>query len=262
MRYDSLPADVGSYLKITEALEILKMLNNGSKERVKKEVVQNNIFDYNTSYSRKCLFSTVSRAFLHFTTKKGRETFLKILRTNISKTSKKQILFYTLCRNSYTTYRLTLDVFFPRYIQGNTKLPKEDVLRYLMEKSKTTKTVREWTEETRETVAGKYLTLMKKFGFLKGRQKKEFIYFSPELEPFVYVVYRLLNEGKTPKKIANSEKFKLLMLQERDVLKYLRNSANTGYINFAQAGDVYEITPKYKLKELANAFAKKHERQV
>jgi len=149
---------------------------------------------------------------------------------------------------------LTLKVLFPAYKNGMTYLEKDKVVDFLELKQKNTKSVGKWSEATLNKIATKYLTTMKKFGYLEGRQKKKINYFSPELESFTYALYDLLDRGKPPKKIINSDRFKLFMLQEDDVLNYLERAGNAGYVKFGQAGDVYEIHPTHELKELPHVL--------
>ncbi len=251
--YDTLPSTVGGYLKLQEVYEVLDLFRQYDEEEVRERIVRDNVLAYNTSDARTRVFSAVKRSFLNFETKWRKKTFLETLNA-VSEDSKRQILLYRLCRRSFTTYRLTLKVLFPAYKNGMEYLEKGKILDFLDEKKKTTKSVGKWSEATLNKIATKYLTTMKKFKYLQGSQKKRINYFSPELESFTYVLYDLLDRGKPPKKIIGSNRFKLFMLQESDVLNYLERAGNAGYIKFGQAGDVYEIHPNYDIKELPDVL--------
>lgn len=253
MKYDTLPSTVGGYLKLQEVYEVLDLFRQYEEDEVKEKIVRDNVLAYNTSDMRKRVFSSVKRAFLNFRLKWRRELFLKTINV-VKEKAKREILLYRLCRRSFTTYRLTLKVFFPAYKNGKNSLEKKEVMDLLNKKRQTTKSAGDWTDNTIEIVGSKYMTAMKKFGYLKGRQKKEINYFSPEIESFTYALYDLLDRDKPPKKIISSDRLKVFMLQERDVLNYLERAGNAGYIKFGQAGDVYEIHPIHSFKELPDVL--------
>ncbi|MBS3793128.1 DUF1819 family protein [Candidatus Bipolaricaulota bacterium] len=253
MEYDTLPSTVGSYLKLQEVYEVLDLFRQYDQNEVRENIVRDNVLAYNTSDMRSRVFSAVKRCFLKFSTNWRQKAFLDTLNV-VNEDAKREILFYRLCRRSFTTYRLTLKVLFPAYKHGNEDLEKEAVMDFLETKRKTTKSASEWTDNTIEIVGSKYMTAMKKFNYLKGRQKKKINYFSPELESFTYALYDLLDRGKPPKKIITSDRLKLFMLQESDVISYLERAGNAGYVKFGQAGDVYEIHPTHEIKELPHVL--------
>jgi len=253
MEYDTLPSTVGGYLKLQEVFEVLDLFRKHDHDKVREKIVRDNVLAYNTSDARNRVFSAVKRSFLKFKTKWRQQVFLDTINC-VGEKARREILLYRLCRKSFTTYRLTLKVLFPNYKNGMTYLGKDKILNFLKNKQKTTKSVGDWTEATLDKIATKYLTTMKKFAYLEGSQKKKINYFSPELESFTYALYDLLDRGKPPKKIINSDRFKLFMLQEDDVLNYLERAGNAGYVKFGQAGDVYEIHPTHELKELPHVL--------
>lgn len=251
--YDTLPSTVGGYLKLQEVYEVLDLFRQYDHDEVRERIVRDNVLAYNTSDARTRVFSAVKRSFLEFQTKWRRKVFLDSINA-VSEDAKREILLYRLCRRSFTTYQLTLKVLFPSYKNGMEYLEKNKILDFLDEKKKTTMSVGEWTESTLNKIATKYLTTMKKFNYLQGSQKKRINYFSPELESFTYALYDLLDRGKPPNKIINSDRFKLFMLQKDDVMNYLERAGNVGYIKFGQAGDVYEIHPNHYIKELPDVL--------
>lgn len=253
MKYDTLPSSVGSYLKLDEVYEVLGLFRKYDPELVKEKILKDNILDYNTKDRRRRVLWSIKRSFLSFRSNWRQRLFLETIEA-LEEKAKREVLFYRLCRRSFTTYRLTLDVLLPAYENGKDYFEKPEVLDFLEIKQKTTKSAGEWTENTVENVGSKYLTTMKKFGYLSGRQKKKINYFSPELESVTYAIYELLNRGKSPKEIISSDRLKLFMLKQRDVLNYLERIGSAGYISFGQAGDVIEIHPKTTFKELSNAF--------
>ena len=253
MKYDTLPSTVGGYLKLQEVYEVLDLFREYDQDTVRKKIVRDNVLAYNTSDARNRVFSAVKRSFLKFETKWRQKVFLDTLNA-VNENAKREMLLYRLCRKSFTMYRLTLKVLFPAYKNGNEYLKKDAVMEFLESKRRTTKSAAEWTDNTIDIVGSKYMTTMKKFGYLKGRQTKKINYFSPQLESFTYALYDLLDRGKPPRKIISSDRFKLFMLQESDVMDYLERAGNVGYIKFGQAGDVYEIHPMHSIKELPHVL--------
>ena len=175
MKYDTLPSTVGSYLKLQEVYEVLDLFRQYDHAEVREKIVRDNVLAYNTSDARNRVFSAVKRSFLNFPTKWREEVFLETL-NSVNENAKREILLYRLCRKSFTTYRLTLKVLFPAYKNGNEYLQKDAVMEFLESKRRTTKSAAEWTDNTIDIVGSKYMTTMKKFGYLKGRQTKKINY--------------------------------------------------------------------------------------
>ena len=61
------------------------------------------------------------------------------------------------------------------YYQGRTELPKETIIAYIKDLiSKNAELKGKWSEVTIDTIASKYLTILKKLHLLEGNQKKRF----------------------------------------------------------------------------------------
>ena len=75
----------------------------------------------------------------------------------------------------------------------------------------------EWSPQTTDKVASNYLTIARDFGLLEGTQRKVFTRLYVPLPTFVYVLYRLRDEGRPTKSIVTSDDFKLFLMDQRDV---------------------------------------------
>ena len=65
-------------------------------------------------------------------------------------------------------------------------------------------------------------------------------------DPFVYILYRLKEQGLNTKAIVTSPDFKLFLLEQRDTFLLLEEATRAGYITFQQAGDIYSLVFHYQ----------------
>ena len=138
-------------------------------------LVTNNEFDFRTEKSRKRFLSALNSAFISKNKKINELASYLIAYLKNDETSKALILFWLFSINNKLFYDLNKDVFLKYYYQGRTELPKETIIAYIKDLiSKNAELKGKWSEVTIDTIASKYLTILKKLHLLEGNQKKRF----------------------------------------------------------------------------------------
>jgi hypothetical protein len=156
------------------------------------------------------------------------------------------ILFYELAKARPLIYDLTVDCLYGLYTKGRSTVGKSDILAWLEEAEEAGhEEIAGWSPQTRNKVASNYLTIARDFGLLEGSQHKSFARIFVPLPTFVYVLYRLKDQGLGARAIVESPDFRLFLLDERDVFLLLGEATRAGYVTFQQAGDIYTLTFKY-----------------
>ena len=85
------------------------------------------------------------------------------------------LLFWLFNMNNKLFFELNRDLFLKYYFQGRAELPKEAVIAYIKDLiSRVDDLKGKWSEITIDTIASKYLTILKKLKLLEGNQKKKF----------------------------------------------------------------------------------------
>ena len=142
---------------------------------LEKILVNDNEFDFRTEKSRKRFLSALKSAFVN-TEDIEFNQLISVLMTKFSNDQNSQatILFWVFNIQNQLFSELNSAVFLNYYFQGRTELPKEDVIAYIKDLiSRTPELKNKWSEVTIETIASKYLTVLKKLNLVEGVAKKK-----------------------------------------------------------------------------------------
>lgn len=97
------------------------------------------------------------------------------------------VLFWNASKNNELFHYLNTQLFFPAFYSGRLLLKKEEVGACIKELKHTEDVVKQWTNVTIETVARKYLTLLKKFNLMEGGRTKKILH--PYLNDKMFVLF-------------------------------------------------------------------------
>lgn len=108
------------------------------------------------------------------------------------------ILFWNASWNNDLFSYLNTQVYFPAFYSGRLIIRKEEVGACIKELKETEEVVQKWAIITIETVARKYLTLLKKFNLMEGGLNKKILHPYLTDKMFVLFIYWLKSiESKT-----------------------------------------------------------------
>ncbi|MBI6121037.1 BrxA family protein [Salegentibacter maritimus] len=145
------------------------------KEEVQTALIDNNEFDFRTERSRIRFFTLLKSAFISENPDVNNWSSELIQFLKNDEKSQALVIFWLFSLNNKLFFDLNRDVYFNYYYQGRTELPKADVVAYLKDKLATNSELKEkWSENTINTVAYKYLSVLKKMHLLEGSRKKTF----------------------------------------------------------------------------------------
>ena len=176
MKYNTDINIIGSIPNYNLIYRYLPLLIDGDKE-IYQRLVTENEYNFRTEKSRKRFLSALSSAFIS-----NSNTLNEIARKTLSyfdKDEKSQalIIFWLFSINNRLFFELNRDVFFKNFYQGRAELPRYEVEAYLKDLIHNNAELKgRWSEKTVQTIASKYLTLMKKLFLLEGSSKKTFCF--------------------------------------------------------------------------------------
>ena len=152
----------------------LPLLIDG-KEELQKALIDNNEFDFRTERSRIRFFTLLKSAFISENPDINKWSSELIQYLKNDEKAQGLVIFWLFSLNNQLFFDLNRDVYFNYFFQGRTELPKPDVIAYLKDKLATTSELKDkWSENTINTVAYKYLSVLKKMHLLEGSRKKTF----------------------------------------------------------------------------------------
>ena len=184
---------IPNYHLIYVALPLL--INN--PEELKNILVSNNLFNLRTEKSRIRFLFVLNSGFVNTNNDVNELSALLIQHFKNDENAQALLLFWLFNTNNKLFFELNRDVFLKYYFQGRAELPKEAVIAYIKDLiSRVDELKGKWSEITIETIASKYLTILKKLNLVEGNQKKKFtlIRVSDELlAVFIHLINLLEN---------------------------------------------------------------------
>ena len=156
------------------------------------------------------------------------------------------VLLYEFCRSTPLLRDVTIECVYPRYTAGYNGISKSVIQRHFDEVATIHPELTEWSPQTREKVVSNILTILRDFGLLRGTQRKEFSRLYVPLPAFVYVLYRLAEDGlSTSHELLGAEDWRLFFLEPADVVTLLDEATAAGLCTFKHLGDIYSLDLHY-----------------
>ena len=244
---------------LVETERVLAEFAAGSSlEEVRALVFEDNILLKQTSETRHRVWETIYTRYISGRELSAVQTLARLTTSLLPEPDRHLILFYELAKSLPLVYDLTVDCLYPLYVDGRSSVDRADVLAWLdRANADGHDEIGAWSPQTRSKVASNYLTIARDFGLLEGTQRKVFTRLYVPLPAFVYVLYRLKEEGQLTKAIVISDDFRLFLMDQRDVYLLLDEATRAGCITFQRAGDVYDLTFHYlNLTGVANELTR------
>ncbi len=254
MKYNSDINPLGSipdYHLIYRALPLLYGRNN----ELEKLLVTDNEFNFRTERSRKRFLTVLNSAFIatNDSINQLAATFIDFLEND--EQAKALIIFWLFSINNRLFYELNRDLFLKYYYQGRAELPKSDVMAYLKNLVSKNKELKgKWSEKTIDTIAYKYLTILKKFNFLEGRLKKTFRYVNISNEMLAVFVhfYGLLENRKS--NVLEDEFRAFSFVSADSFAERLKTLGQKDWIKMSYTGTSLEVEGTFDINNIAHGI--------
>lgn len=146
-------------------------------------------FSFRTAKATTRFKKAVDVGFLSFHNEQHRDLFLSALRSNeFSAEEKLVVLFWQFVCCNQLFREVNDQVFLKALYSGRTCIDKSDVSAFLKHLKRENPEDMPFSDSTIETIASKYLTILKKFGFAEGKLHKEI--HAPHISStlFIYLV--------------------------------------------------------------------------
>ena len=229
---------IPNYHLIYTALPLL--LNN--PKHLKNILVTNNEFDFRTEKSRKRFLSALNSAFVNKNDRINELTAVLIANLKSDETTQATILFWLFSINNKLFFELNRDIFLKYYFQGRAELPKDAVIAYIKDLiSKSNELKGKWSEITIDTIASKYLTILKKLKLVEGNQKKKFI-LNRNSDEQLLVFIHLINLLEDPKaNFLDEELLIFTFISKENILDRVKRLGKKDWIKLNFNGVILQV---------------------
>lgn len=233
---------IPDYHLIYKALPML--LNNQSE--VEDMLVNNNEFDFRTEKSRKRFLSALNSAFVNDNNDINELVGNLINYFKNDENTQSILLFWLFSLNNKLFFELNRDVFIKYYFQGRAELPKESVIAYIKDLISYNEDLKgKWSEITIETIASKYLTMLKKLNLVEGNQKKKFKLnriTDEQLTIFVHLISLLENIKNN---LLEEEFIDFTFISRENLLDRLKRIGKKDWIKLNYNGAILQVEPVF-----------------
>jgi len=240
--YSSRNSSKGALLTETKIL-FSYLAKGNSMDSARQATIQDNIFLKKTNQTRKRCWEVLhSRYFPQ--KREGSDQIhpiIPLFRTKASEKMKEGVLYYHFAISDLFSYEVTTELVYDMYRRGLTKIAPRNVHEFLDSKNKLHPEINEWSPQTRLSLVSHYLSAMRDFGILEGKNQKSIHRPTVEEDLFLYVVTYLRDCGKSPKAILISDDFKLFLLSQEEVEFRLLEAQRKGRIHFRRAGHIVSL---------------------
>lgn len=218
-------------------------------------LVTNNEFDFRTEKSRKRFLSALNSAFISKNKSVNDLASELILYLKNDEAAKAVLLFWLFSFNNKLFFELNKDIFLKYYYQGRAELPKEAVIAYIKDLiSKNANFKGKWSEITIDTIASKYLTILKKLHLLEGNQKKKFCHINITdelLAVFIHLI-GLLESKKS--NFLEDELIAFTLISKDSILDRLKKIGKKDWIKMNYTGTSLNVEAAFNTNNIINGI--------
>jgi hypothetical protein len=164
----------------------------------------------------------------------------------------KQFLFWNAAANNDLFHLMNASVFFPALYSGRAVLRVADAAAYLVDLQRTTPALAKWSNLTLETVASKYLTLLKKLGLMEGGVKKRLQ--TPFLSDKMVILFTYwLKAVEERPNLLESTWLPYSLSEQQAFVQRITQKRYAKVIDFTFTGDKLKITPLLSFNDVYDA---------
>jgi len=232
------------------------------EEYINEEIFKQNIYGIRTLKSRKRFLSAITKTFIKFKTEEHQKVFYALFSQNNFINLKRVALYFQFAFNDQLFYELTSKVYMKFYTAGRLTASKDEFTAYLYDLKDKKPDIQNWSNSTIDIIASKYLTLLKKLGFLKGRFRKEFCTLDLDDTTIVYLTYLLKSLGNKNPDIMKNPYLDILPYSKDNLYRRIKKISLVDYFTVYTLGHDLKINLKYGFEEIVNVIIQNYRSKV
>jgi len=235
--------------------EVLYLFSQGKdKEYINQEIFEKNIYGIRTLRSRKRFLAAIYVNFMKFQNEDHKKVFYALFSQKSLLNLKKIALFLQFAINNQLFFKLTEEVTIRLYKEGRLAIPKEEFISYLYDLREKSEDLQSWSNATINIIASKYLTLLKKLDFLKGRIKKEFCSVDIDNQSLVYIVYLLKSLNYNNPDIMKNPVINILPITKENLFLRIKKLSLSGYFKIYTLGEDLKVELNHSYEDIVNVI--------
>jgi hypothetical protein len=228
---------------LDETYQVMAQIAQGnSLENVRRQIIEDNLLGKKSERSRQNTWANIYFRYFSHRDEGFINLLAKTITSSIPEEAKRLILFFEFAQADPLIKDITTQLLYVLYQEGRSIVTIQDVIEWMEKISLDHPEILDWASQTRERIVQHYLSLTRVFGLLEGSKHKSFTKPYVPLSAFLWMLYRLRDQGLSSKAIIESDEFKLFFMSQNDVVYLLNEATNSGYLSFRSAGDIYDLS--------------------
>ena len=236
--------------------------NHKGEDYINDEIFKQNIYGIRTLKSRERFLSAIKKVFIKFKTEEQQKVFYALFSQNNFINLKKIALYFQFAFNDQLFYELTSKVYMKLYTAGRLAASKDEFTAYLYDLRDKKPDIQNWSNSTIDIIASKYLTLLKKLGFLKGRFRKEFCTLDLDDLTIVYLTYLLKSLGNINPDIMKNPYLDIFPYSRDNLYRRIKKISLVDYFTIYTLGYDLKVNLKYSYEEIVNVIIQNYRSKV
>ncbi len=243
---------IQDYHMLHEALR--SYLND--EEDLKGRMIYDNIFGIRTEEGRGRFYRAINSSILNFVNEDHKKIYSSFFKNLDDRLPYNFLVFWQLAINNRLFNLITKQLYLKFYFDGKTSITREYVLAFIMHLKEEDEEFKQlnWTKKTILPIASKYLTILRKLGFVEGVQKKHLKHIQISdavLAVFLNIIIAVYPEERN---LLKSEHRIFSFISPDSFPERIKKIASKGWINMTYSGSVLNIEPTIDFKELADVI--------
>ena len=155
----------------------------------------------------------------------------------------KPLLLWHITRDEFLFRDFLLYWLFPIFVSGAYRVRPEDLYEHLQSIGSRGGTIEHaWSKTTVNRVAAALLKMAVDFGLLRGSVVKVFASYHLPERSFLYLLYAIREEMRSPRKVIESEDWRMFLMHRDDVERELLRLHQYRKLDYQVAGSIVELT--------------------
>lgn len=215
-----------------------------------------------TEKSKSRIFKGIQSVFLSFT-RQEQEEFIKYLnKQNFTVQFQSFILFLQFSISNTLFYEINCNVLVKSVRMGKISLRTNEIAAYIHALKETSAVVKSWSESTIDNIAVKYISFLRKLGFVNKGRANELIYFYPSEEMVIAFIYLIKAIEPNLSDIFKSKYIDLIFIKTPSLLDIVKSIRMKEFMNIATTGGSLQVELKYNFTEVVDALSKRYKTKI
>jgi hypothetical protein len=215
-----------------------------------------------TEKSKSRILRGIKSAFQAFSTP-DQEIFVnQILKNQFPTQFNFFFLFLQFSLSNSLFYEINRNVLIKSIRMGKVSLPTDQIVAFIHSLKETNTIVKSWSESTIKILARKYISLLRKLGFIKSGRRNELVYFMPSEEMVIAFIYFLKTIEPVSADIFKSKYIDFIFIELSSLLEMVKSLRMKEFLNITTTGESLVVDLKYNFPEVADALSERYKTKI